>query len=135
MVQWIMVAVLSIHVLTAVFWAGSTFVVARTNGLGADLLFRPQMAAATVAVLSGGYLWNLLHEGSFGLTEKILAGAAASAIVAMVVQGWLIGRSLVALRRQAVDQTALRSRIAFAYRAAAFLLAVTVVGMAAARYA
>jgi uncharacterized membrane protein len=133
MLKWIMVAVLSIHVLTAVFWAGSTFVVARTNGLGADLLFRPQMAAATIAVLSGGYLWNLLHEGSFGLTEKILAGAAASAIVAMVVQGWLIGR--VALRRQAVDQTALRSRIAFAYRAAAFLLAATVVGMAAARYA
>jgi hypothetical protein len=132
--QWVLAIALSIHVLAAMFWAGSTFALARTGGRTAETLFLPQMAAAVVAMISGGYLWRLLHEGSFGLTEEILSGAAAAAIVALVIQGWAVGRNLAALRRQEVSEAAARARIALAYRGAAFFLALTAIGMTSARY-
>jgi hypothetical protein len=134
-VQWVLAVVLSIHLLAAVFWTGSTFVMARTNGRGANLLLRPQLVAAIVTILSGAYLWHQLHEGSLERPEKILMGAAVSALVALIIQGWVVGHSLGALRRQAVDEAVARFRISVAYRVAAVLLAATVVGMAAARYA
>jgi hypothetical protein len=134
-VHWVLVAALSIHVLAAVFWAGSTFAVARAAGGGFERLFGPQMAAAAVAVLSGGYLWHLLHEGAVGRAERILAIAAVSAIVALAVQGLVTGVALSGVRRRVIEDEVAKSRVAIAYRAAAVLLAVTVIGMAAARYA
>ena len=133
--QWLIVIVLSLHVLAAVFWAGSTFAVARTGGAGAESLFRPQMGAATVAIICGGYLWHVLHEGSFGVTEKILGTAAVSGLVALILQAAIAGPALGALRRQGADTASARKRIAIAYRAASALLAVAVIGMVAARYA
>lgn len=133
--QWLLVIVLSLHVLAAVFWAGSTFAVARSQGAGAETLFRPQMGAATIAIICGGYLWHVLHEGSFGLTEKILGVAALSGLLALIFQAAIAGPALGALRRQEADIASARKRIAVAYRAASALLAVAVIGMAAARYA
>ena len=49
-----LVIALSLHVLSSVFWAGSSFTLARTGGLGGEKLFRPQMGAALVAILTGG---------------------------------------------------------------------------------
>jgi hypothetical protein len=130
-----LIITLSLHILSAVFWAGTSFALARTGGIGGEQLFRPQMGAAVIAVLSGGYLWHLLHAGSLGTAEQILAVGALCALVAAGVQGAIGGRAIRSLRNGKADEADARSRIATAQRIAAALLAVTTVCMGAARYA
>ena len=48
-----LIIALSLHILSAVFWAGTSFTLARTGGAGGEQLFRPQMGAAVIAVLTG----------------------------------------------------------------------------------
>jgi hypothetical protein len=133
-VHWTFMAAISVHVLAGVFWAGSTFALARNGMRGLQQLFKPQMAAAGVAVLSGGYLWQSFHKGAFGRAENILVIAMGLAIVALAVQGLSGGLALRAMRRGAHAGAAPRPRVAVVFRATAILLAVTVVGMVAARY-
>jgi len=130
-----LIIALSLHVLSSVFWAGSSFVLARTGGAGGEQLFRPQMGAAVVAILTGGYLGHLAHSGSFGTPEKILAAGALAALIAVAVQGATGGRAIAGLRSGKADEPGARSRLATAQRIAAVLLAVTAVCMGAARYA
>ncbi len=129
-----LVIVLSLHVLSSVFWAGSSFTLARTGGAGGELLFGPQMGAAGVAILTGGYLGHLVHAGTFGTAEAILAAGAFCALVAAGVQASIGGRAIKTLRNGTADGPAARSRIATAQRVAAALLAVTALCMGAARY-
>ncbi len=49
--QTALIIALSLHVLSSVFWAGSSFALARTGGLGGEKLLFPQIGAATVAIL------------------------------------------------------------------------------------
>jgi hypothetical protein len=128
--QTTIIITLSLHILAATFWAGSTFVLARTGGKGAEQLLRPQIGAATVAILSGAYLGHLLHAGSFETPEKLLATGAGCALVAYLVQIWLA----IGLGGRSPDEAA-ASRLAAGERLAAILLAITTVCMAAARYA
>src|SRR5262245_4373484 len=100
--QAVIIATIVFHVLSGVFWAGSTVTLARIGGAGAEKLFRPQMGAATVAVMTGALLWHLLHAGTPGKTEYILAVGAVSAILAAGVQG--VGGFLAARRRTSADQ-------------------------------
>jgi hypothetical protein len=130
-----LIIALSLHVLSSVFWAGSSFTLARTGGLGGEKLFRPQMGAALVAILTGGYLGHAVHEGAFGTAEKILAAGALAALVAAFVQGLIGGRAILSLRGGTADIAGARSRLVTAQRIAALLLAVTAVCMGAARYA
>jgi uncharacterized membrane protein len=130
-----LIIALSLHILSSVFWAGTSFVLARTGGIGSEQLFRPQMGAAVIAVLSGGYLGHLVHAGSFGKPEQLLAVGALAAFVAAGVQGAIGGGAIRSLRNGKADETDARSRIATAQRIAAALLAVTAVCMGAARYA
>ncbi|MEN3375287.1 MAG: hypothetical protein V7604_642, partial [Hyphomicrobiales bacterium] len=58
--QAILIVTLVLHVLSGVFWAGSTFALARIGGNQADRFFRPQMGAAAVAIVTGGVLGFLL---------------------------------------------------------------------------
>lgn len=132
--QTTLIIVLSLHILSSVFWAGSSFTLARTGGIGGEKLFRPQMGAAVVAVLTGGYLGHLVHAGSFGPAEQVLAVGAVAALVAAGVQGAIGGRAIRSLRNGTSDETVVRSRIATAQRVAAVLLALTAVCMGAARY-
>lgn len=132
--QTTLIIVLSLHILSSVFWAGSSFTLARTGGIGCEKLFRPQMGAAVVAVLTGGYLGHLVHAGSFGTAEQVLSVGAVAALVAAGVQGAIGGRAIRSLRNGTSDETVVRSRIATAQRVAAVLLAVTAVCMGAARY-
>jgi hypothetical protein len=132
--QPIFIIVISLHVLTGTFWAGTSFTLARSGGLGGAQLFRPQMAAATIAVLAGGYMWHLTHEGAFGSAERVLAVGAICAIIAAGVQGAIGGRAARSLRNGAVDATAAQRRIGMAQRIGAGLLAVTIVCMVSARY-
>ena len=129
-----LVIALSLHVLSTVFWAGTSFALARTGGVGGEQLFRPQMAAAVIAVLTGGYLGHLVHAGTFGTTEQVLAIGALAALIAAGVQGAIGGRAIRSLRVGKADEAVARSRIAAAQRIAAVLLAVAAVCMGAARY-
>jgi hypothetical protein len=122
-----------LHVLSGVFWAGSTFTLTRTgNGL-AQRLFRPQMGAAVVAVATGGLLWFLFHRGPAGTTEYVLALGAVCALLAAGVQGAL-GAQALREAGGATESTRAQAHLTIAQRAAAALLAVTVACMAAARY-
>jgi hypothetical protein len=111
------IVLVAIHILAGVFWAGTTFAIARSGGAGADGLFRPQMGAATLAVLAGMGLWGIAHRGPMGATEQTLAIGAVCAIAAAGVQG--------ALRRKNPVK---------GQRIAAVLLAITVICMAISRY-
>jgi hypothetical protein len=130
----VLIAAISIHVLAGVFWAGSSFAMARNGGLGAERLFAPQMGAALIVILSGGYLWKTLHEGAFGPMEKSLGLGVASAVLALAIQTGLAAPALRTLRRVADDRVA-RRRLLYANRVVAILLAATTIAMAAARYA
>jgi hypothetical protein len=132
--QPISIAVISLHVLAAMFWAGTSFTLARTGGLGGAQLFRPQMGAATVAILAGGYMWQVTHAGAFGTAERVLALGAVCAIIAVSVQGAIGGRAIRGLRNGTADAAGAQRRIALAQRVAAGLLAVTAVCMVTARY-
>ena len=131
-----LVVTLVLHVLSGVFWAGSTFTLARGGGMGAEKLFRPQMGAALIVVVTGGVLWHLVHSGSPGKTEYILATGAVAAIVAAGIQGMGVGRAvrMIASADQS-EISRLQLRMAIAQRMAAALLGIAVICMAAARYA
>lgn len=132
--QYALIATVAVHVLAAVFWAGTTFGLAGTGGAMADKLFRPQMGAAVIAVLSGFYLWSLTHTGAeFGPAEQTLAAGILSAFAAAGVQGAFAGPALRKLRGAADDARA-KQRLALAYRVSALLLGFTVLTMTAARF-
>jgi hypothetical protein len=126
---------LVLHILSGVFWAGSTFALARTGAATADQLFRPQMGAAVVAVITGGVLWHLLHPSGFSTMEQILALGALGAVLAAGVQGALCGPALRQLARNGEKDRQSKAQVALGHRIAAGLLALTVICMAAARYA
>jgi hypothetical protein len=133
--QILLMIVVALHVLPAVFWAGSTFVLARAGGVGAESLAYPQLGSAAATVIMGAVLWNLTHGQSFETAEQILAVGAASALVALGVQA---GVALPAARRLANDKSAdtggLRNRVALGQRLAAGLLVIAILCMALARY-
>lgn len=134
--QIILVIVLSLHIFSGIFWAGSTFVLTRNEDATlARRLFRPQMGAAGTTVVAGAALGWLVHRYAFGLPEKLLLLGALSAIAALLVQAMLVGG---ALRRQASgsgDETGVHAGVAKGHRIAAGLLAIAILCMAAARYA
>jgi hypothetical protein len=123
-----------LHVLSGVFWASTTFALARMSSDQTTQMFRPQMGAAVVAVATGCLLWFILHRGSPGPQEHILALGAIFALVAAGIQGITAG----ALRNRAglaeVEVTRLRRRAVTGQYIGAGLLGVTVACMAASRY-
>ena len=131
---YVLMAVLSLHVLSAVFWAGTSFALARTGGLGGARLFRPQMGAALVAMITGAYLGSQLHAGDFGTPELMLAIGAACAVTAAGIQGRFGGMAIRALRQGSITDVQAQPRIAIGQRIAAPLLAVTVICMVISRY-
>jgi hypothetical protein len=129
--QTILIIAVALHVLSGVFWAGSTFVLARVGGAGAEQLGRPQTGAAAVAILTGGILWRLVHAHAFQPQQQILALGAFCAIIAATVQ------AAAAHMRLAHANTAQAPSVGsttMPYRIAAALLTVTVICMASARY-
>jgi hypothetical protein len=130
-----LIIALVLHVLSGVFWAGSTFALARTGGNQADRFFRPQMGAATVAIVTGAVLGFLLHRGTPGIQEHLLGIGALCALLAVGVQGSGARAVRELSTAGAGDAFEASSRLATRQRIAAALLAVTVICMAAARYA
>ena len=132
----ILIVALVLHVLSGVFWAGTTFALARTAGNQADLFFRAQMGAAAIAVVTGGVLRFYLHHGPLGTPGHLLAIGALCAFLALGVQGMMVASALQKLPAPAESEgSRLRHRVATGQRIAAALLMITVTCMAAARYA
>jgi len=128
------IIVLSVHVLVAVFWAGSTFSLARVAGLGGEKFVFPQLGAATLAILSGGYLFGTMHTGSFSLAEQVLEAGVACAVAAFIIQGVIGIPTLRRFQSGRLDVEHVRARIGKAQRATAGLLAITVITMVLTRY-
>ncbi|MDB5360866.1 MAG: hypothetical protein JWO51_2163 [Rhodospirillales bacterium] len=129
-----LIIALSLHALAAVFWAGTSFALARIGGPGAERLLRPQLGAALVAVLTGAYIWSQLHRDIFDRPEQVLAIGAVCALVAAGVQATMVARAVRLSSTASADTGPTWSRIIIAQRAAAGLLAVTLVCMTIARY-
>ena len=137
--QAIVIIALVLHVVSGVFWAGSTFAWARMGGYQARDFLRPQLGAAATAVGTGALLWYLLHRGSEGTSERVLATGAIFALIAAGIQAGtgLTGRQIVSQALAGVgelDTTPGQNRALIGQRIAAGCLLVTVICMAAARY-
>ena len=131
-----LIVALVLHVLSGVFWAGTTFALARTAGNQAALFFRAQMGAAAIAVVTGGVLRFYLHHGPLGTPGHLLAIGALCAFLALGVQGMMVASALQKLPAPAESEgSRVRRRVATGQRIAAALLMITVTCMAAARYA
>ena len=122
-----LITIIAVHVLSSVFWAGTTFVLARTGANDVARLFRPQFGAAVVAMISGALLWSFIHAGNVGNAEMLLALGACTAVAALAIQAVGVLRGL---RR--TGQAA--PWLGLLYRISAALLLVTVICMTVARY-
>ncbi len=127
--QFIPFIAISLHVLAGVFWAGSSFTLARAGAAPQvyQRLWRPQIGSAAIAFVSGGYLGHTFHRGPMSAVELSLAFAIFTAILALALQV-----SAAVSARRAEGSTVFFN---FAQRAAAVLLVLTVIGMGGARYA
>jgi hypothetical protein len=134
MQAWILI-VQALHVLPAVFWAGTTFALARTGGAEAERLVPAQVGALIITILAGMGLWRLTHPAGFDLTEQVLAAGAGCAVLAALIQ---ISLALPAARSlktaSPTDAPIFRRKVANAERLASLLLAVTIICMVATRY-
>jgi hypothetical protein len=122
----VFIVALSLHVLAAIFWAGSTFVLARTAGLGLDRLRAPQLGAAFVAAASGAYLGHAGHGEALTRAQWVVLAGAALALVAAALQ------VTAALRDHGPERLGFNVSV---QRAAAGLLAAAALCMVLARYA
>lgn len=111
-------ALISLHALAGVFWAGSTLALTHTSPAHrmTPELFRAQMSAAVLAIAAGAALWGLVIRGEHGPMANTLAIGALCALGALGAQ--------VFMRKSPV----------MSQRIAAALLSVTVVCMVISPY-
>lgn len=110
-------ALVSLHALAGVFWAGSTLALTHTSpSLITPQLFRAQMSAAVLTIAAGAALWGIVIRGAHGPMENTLAIGALCAVLAAAVQAGM------------------RKAPVMAQRIAAVLLSVTVVCMVISPY-
>jgi hypothetical protein len=131
---WILVIVTVLHVLPAMFWAGSTAVLARSGAAGVEDMAYPQLGAATTAILAGIVLWVLNHKGAEGTGENVLKAGAACAILAVLLQATALPRVRQLIAATDAGKLPLRKTIAVRQRMAAGLLALALAGMVVWRY-
>jgi hypothetical protein len=129
------IVALVLHVVSGVFWAGSTFALARMGDSQARQFLRPQLGAAAIAIVTGALLWYLLHRGSEGTSEHVLATGAIFALIAAGIQAVtaVTGRQVLA-GVGALEGAQGPHRALIGQRVAAGCLLITVICMAAARY-
>lgn len=127
---WLVPLLLILHVVPAVFWAGSTAILARPGTVGSPFLLKaPQTGTAIGAILFGLILWTLLHQGEPGTGEYVLGAGALCALAAFAIQQII---AWPALRR---DPTGGQSRFGGAQRVSSILLILALSAMVTFRYA
>jgi hypothetical protein len=116
--RWLIMALISLHALAGVFWAGSTLALTHTSPTHkiTPELFRAQISAAVLTIAAGAALWGIVIGGAHGAMANTLAIGALCALVA------------------ACAQVGLRKTPLMAQRIAAVLLSVTVVCMVISPY-
>ena len=109
----LLMALIALHALAGVFWAGSTLALTHTSPSHriTPELFRAQMSAAVLTIAAGAALWGIAIRGAHGPMANTLAIGALCAIAA------------------AGFQSGMRKSPVMAQRIAALLLSVTVVCM------
>jgi hypothetical protein len=126
------IVILGLHMAAAVFWLFSSVILGWGQPATASVrLFRSQMVAATVAVFTGGGLWQMLHAGGFGWPERVLALGAVLAIAAAGVQGALVGGQV---RRMRSGEGGDARKVLLGQRITTGLLAVVFLCMVLERY-
>lgn len=97
-------ALISLHALSGVFWAGSTLALTHTSSAHkiTPELFRAQMSAAVLTIAAGATLWGIAIRGARGPMANTLAIGALCAIVAAGAQAGLRRSPLIAQRIAAV---------------------------------
>src|SRR5215218_64498 len=132
--QYVYIVVLGLHVLSGVFWAGSTITLARVPEIKAEKFLPLQMRAAGIVMITGALAWYFFHGAYFGSMEITLAIGIVAAFAAAGVLGARIGSATRKLAgANAVEEARLRAQMVQGERIAAGLLVVTVVCMAIAR--
>jgi hypothetical protein len=103
-VRILVMALISLHALAGVFWAGSTLALTHTSPSHRTTpqLFRAQMTAAVLAVVAGGALWGLVIGSAHGPMADTLAVGALCALAAAGVQGGMRGSPVMAQRIAAI---------------------------------
>jgi hypothetical protein len=123
-----------LHVVPAVFWAGSTFALAREPMMGDLALGRAQAGAAGVVILMGIVLMVIHYDIAPGAQEWDLGIGALCAIVAVGVQQGMAWPARRKLAQGTGDAAANRQRAMMGQRLTSALLAVTVIAMVIWRY-
>ena len=100
----LVMALISLHALAGVFWAGSTLALTHTSPSHklTPELFRAQRSAAVLAVAAGAALWAIVLGGAHGPMENTLGIGALCALAAAGVQGGMRKSPLRAQRIAAV---------------------------------
>jgi hypothetical protein len=108
--------IVAAHALSAIFWAGSTFVLSLNWSTAPAGMFGPQVGSAAIAFLTGAALWSLRHADVLGTGEIILGIGIIAAAAALLLQIFW------------------RDHPTYANRIASGLLAITVVTMVTWKY-
>ena len=80
--QYVYVVVMGLHVLSGVYWAGTTIALARDPEMRAEKFFPSQMRSAGLVMLTGALLWYFFHGAYFGSMETVLAIGVVTAFAA-----------------------------------------------------
>ena len=132
--QYVYIVVLGLHVLTGVFWAGTTITLARLPEIKAEKFLPLQMRAAGIVMVTGVLLWYFFHGAYFGSMEITLAIGIVTAFAAAGVLSALVRTAARKLAGADTGEEArIRARMAKGQRIAAGLLVVTVICMGIAR--
>lgn len=127
---WILVIVTVLHVLPAMFWAGTTAVMARSGAAEIEGLAFAQIGAAATAIVMGTLLWGVSHHGG----DPVLTAGALCALAAVAAQAASLPRVRALMRASGAEKPALRGALAFNQRVAAVLLAIALACMVTWRY-
>ncbi|WP_250625445.1 hypothetical protein [Pinirhizobacter soli] len=128
--QWIVIALIVLHVVTGVFWAGSSFVLARMGGLLVEKLAFPQFGAGVATLCLGMATWFLALRGLPPTPGfHVLGIGAACAVLALIVQASALP-AVKTLKGAQGDSSPQQRRVLISQRAAAGLLLLAVLAMA-----
>ena len=118
-----MSVVMGLHVLSGVYWAGTTIALARDAEIRAEKFFPSQMRSAGLVMLTGALLWYFFHGAYFGSMETVLAIGVVTAFAAALVLRSMVGSAWRQLPgADAAEQTRLRAKMARGERIAAACL-------------
>jgi hypothetical protein len=133
MAIWQMILIV-LHAVPGVFWAGTTFALARNPMMGDLDLGKAQAGAAGVVIVMGIILMAIHYDIAPGAQDWALGIGALCALIAAGVQHGLAWPARRRIVQGNGDDATNRQRAMIGQRMAALLLVVTVIAMVTWRY-